>query len=643
MKDYIVVMSGIYGVVSLDKLNKKDYRNLIRWNSIYGDQIDDGYIDDYVFMGIKPEKLKNYDFASEESILHYDNKIGISDSLIYSDTEKGISDELFILKSIIKGGFNALKDINGDFAGAIWDGEKKELILYRDHIGVRPLFYYIDKSKVLFSTDIRGITSIDTIDMAIDENWIYNAITDIYAPSVTNTEYKNIKCVPPGGYIKFIISNNGISTSSERYWIPGQKKIRMKNRTSYTNELRRLIEDAVRIRANATNLRLGAELSGGMDSGVIDLLLAKMGKECFYYSWSPNKEVLPYAEDDERIVIDDICKKAGIKCNYGGLAVNFNDHRQIKDRSPLKFDEEDEKLRFIYKYAFPVYMNTIPIYETAAVMQENGVKLVFTGHSGDEGVSHRGNPFELFYHHEYYRYLRLMYSRSSVFKHRIINTVKLIAENQKKAHNELLKPIQPSEGGLSILNKKFVDDINPEPRKFLYAYDPKKYIQSGGIRRRLDVVAFYSACTGVRYIAPYVDYRLLDFALGIPRYLYFNWYYTRYIFREAFKDIMPNSLYYRRIKLSHSYDNLPENKEQEQAKTVEEAKISEKEAAIKFRKSFLQELDKDYWKKYLDFDALNNWAEMKSKPEYDEAIQRALDRCIQVRYMVKRSRELKEN
>ena len=93
-------------------------------------------------------------------------------------------------------------------------------------------------------------------------------------------------------------------------------------------------------------------------------------------------------KNDERLVIDDICEKAGITCNYGGLSISFLDHDQMRQKSPLHFEKE-EKLSFQYKYAIPEYINTFQIYETAATMQENGVRIVFSGHGGDERRSHR--------------------------------------------------------------------------------------------------------------------------------------------------------------------------------------------------------------------------------------------------------------
>ena len=636
-------MSGIYGVASLDGLGIENYENLEKWNAAYGDQKKEVFFAENLYLGIKPQKLKEYENNIKQGVQKHDEKIGVVDGLIYSDVNNEMSDESFLFSTICDNGIDSLSNINGDFAGAIWDGENRNLLLFRDHVGVRPLFYYFDGKRIIFSSDIRGITSISDIDAAIDEKWIYYNVTNVYFPTVIDTEYEKIKCVPPGGYIKFSFLENKINAYSDRFWIPGQRKIKLKDRASYTKELRRLVEDAIKIRANVTKYPIGAELSGGLDSGVIDILLSKMEKNCFYYSWSSSKEERPYVENDERIIIDDICKENAITCHHGSSKISFNKHTQMNENSPLIFTEQNKNMLYSFKYAFPEYVNTLSIYDTAAVMQENGIKLVFTGHGGDEGVSHRSNPYELYYNHEYYRYFRLMFSRSSVYKNRLINTIRLIRENMKEANEVLLNPIPQSEGGYSILNKDFVKELRPEQVRFLFPYNPKEYIRRGGIRNRLDVLAFYGASTGVRYVAPFVDYRLIDFALGIPRYLYLNWYHNRFIFREAFKDIIPKSLYRVKIKQDHSFDADYEKSDDDNQILDDEEQKQLKEMRIRAKKDMLSWLDRDCWGKYLDFNVLDSWANEEGNPEYDESITMALSKCIQADYMVKRSRELKDN
>ncbi len=626
-------MSGIFGVVSKECIDNKDYLGLELWNKGYGDGDVQSYTSDKYLYGICHESVKK-SVLKERFILEKNQCRAVIDALIFSKYDNGCSDEQFIFDTIYEKGISSLVDVNGDFSGAFWSEKKGELVLFRDHCGVRPLFYYIDDARVIFSSDIRGIISIRDVNADINEEWLYKTLEGYSDITPADTEYKNIKCVPFGGYISFWFTENDIKTTTGYYWKPGEKKIRFKNREQYTVELRKLVEDAVRIRAEVSELPVGAELSGGLDSGVISLILAEMDKRCFYFSWTPGVEDLTYADKDERYVINDICEKAGIDCYHGKLSVNFDRIDVIKKSFPLKTDSTSE-LPFFLEYVFPNYINTTPIYETAAFLKEKGVKLVFTGHGGDEGISHRGDPYELFYSHEYYRYLRLMYSRTSRDKHRIIKTISLIRKNLLEAEAEFKVPfVYMNSGGDKVVNEKFSMKYKRERMPVVsFSFDPKSYIVNGGSRNRLDVLSFFGACTGVRYMAPFMDYRVVDFALGIPRYLYFNWFWDRYIFREAFKDIMPKSLYKQRDKESYSYNSLP------QAAPIKED--PEKIIASKVR--YLSILDRNKWSKYLDYSFLDEWSRTGEKRDDDIAILNALMACIQAENVVKRSREVYES
>ena len=64
-----------------------------------------------------------------------------------------------------------------------------------------------------------------------------------------------------------------------------------------------------------------------------------------------------------------------------------------------------------------------------------------------------------------------------------------------------------------------------------FSYDPVSYIHQGGSRNRLDNVALYGAYNGVRYLIPYLDYRVIDYAVSIPRYQYLRGRRNRFVFR----------------------------------------------------------------------------------------------------------------
>lgn len=635
-------MSGIFGYLNLNNnLHVENAAGLAEWNRAHGTERRDaetcsGGNDSFKYsLGIFRETFKKK-YLNNNSIQKCDGRISISDALLYrrsDESMENLSDEEYLDYVIEKKGINEIENENGDFAGAILNLKNRFLRLYRDHMGVRPLFYYYKDNLVIFSTDIRGITSIDFIDTSLNEDWVYDSIKYGGVLNIDQTEYKYIKCVPPGGYVDFTFSEDLLRECKNSYWVPGKKRYRFKDDEAYIKKHRELIEDAVRIRINAIDGEVGAELSGGLDSSVIDILINRFGRKCTFFSWSPSEEEISLVKDDERIIINDICTQEGIKCNYGKISMYTGKDSMIAQYTPLDITDRSMIEPVNIRYALPSYINTLEICETADYMKRSGVKAVFTGHGGDEGVSHRCNPYELFYNHEYYRYLKTMWARTYKSKNRIIDTLKLMFRNIKKQRVSYKNGFIAHNAIEQMMNKAFINSHANDKRKTLsFAYDPKSYIRNGGSRNRLDVVALFGAYNGVRYIAPYVDYRLIDYSLGIPRHLFVRGFQDRYIFRKAFEDLMPKSLYKLQTKDEKSlaaYWSKNSDK-----------KKSNSTFGTESRQAVASLLDRELWGKFVDFEFLGKWVSEGEKLDVKDAdIANMILTLYSAESMVKKSRE----
>lgn len=608
-------MSSIYGYYQ-DKgltggLSDPDMENMARWNKNYGAKGDKKSFGN-VFIGAYIDRL-NDELPDDEAVFDHGNLVSVIDAVIFNRDEvlskleiignKTISDEELILSLIERYGYQALENVNGDFAGAVYDRERDTITLFRDHMGVRPLFYYCLKDFVLFSTDIRGIIAVKAVDAGLNEDWIYKTAAGAFAIDMVSTEYRNIFCVKPGSILKFSFADGMVKKQENVYWMVGKKKIRLSSDEEYQKRLRELIEDAIRRRLNAVSGMVGAELSGGLDSGVIDILINRMGRKCLYFSWSDSPENLEMAENDERYIIEDICKQEKIECNYGlsDLGENSAIYKKTEENGISVSGDDPIALRF----AFPPYVNTIPIYTTAEYLGSHGAKVVFTGHGGDEGVSHRANSYEMFYNHEYYHYFRYMFSTTHGQKNRIIKTLRKCKKNIFVSGRKFKGAFSSDLAFETVLNNSFAERYKNKTMPTVYfAFDPISYVRQGGSRNRLDNVAFYSSYCNIRYLVPFLDYRVVDFAVSIPRYQYLRGRKNRYIFREAFKDIMPASLYRLRDKETKSLKSIKPNPDW----------------FIHFddeRRKAVGTLNREVWSKYLDFDEIDRWLE-SGEPVGDE-------------------------
>lgn len=634
-------MSGILGFLqnsTCENYQSFNIKTMLLWNRAYGMEAEAVSTNTTYALGCCYERLSE-EREHSTTILTKGKKYAAIDALLFNreemlnkiDLHMTISDEELLFSYIDVLGFDALGDVNGDFAGAIYDDNAKTLLLFRDHMGIRPLFYYACDEFVAFSTDIRGIISLRQVDASISENWIYKTLAGYSTTSQNTTEFKNIFCVNPASYIQFSFKDKKLTLELHKYWELGSKKIRLSSEAAYKDKLRELITDAVKIRLEVTSDQIGAELSGGLDSAIIDILINRLGRKCIYFSWSPNPDELPFAENDERLIIADICEQENIRCLFRKLNSELSNDSNIA-RNLQAIGLRLTKDHPAFRFAFPPYVNTLSICDGSQILQREGAKVVFTGHGGDEGVSHRCNPYELFYHREYYHFFRYMWSITHGQKNRIRKTLKKCYRVLWETRRKLKTPFLNHYRVPDLLNIDFSSKYGKEKMSALhFAYDPKSYINEGGSRNRLDNVALLGSYSGVRYLIPYLDYRVIDFAVSIPRHLYLKGNRNRYIFREAFKDLMPKSLYNLRTKEDNSDKNKKGNPNW--FKEFKQRKIE-----------LISILNRDYWKKYLDFDVIDKW--MKEEEPSDEKRFESENKmyclfmCALAENLVKKSREI---
>jgi asparagine synthase (glutamine-hydrolysing) len=111
------------------------------------------------------------------------------------------SDTEVVLKTYSLLKEKALHLFNGMFAFAIYDKREKSIFLARDRLGIKPLYYYFDGEKFIFTSEIKAILDLE-INTELDYNSINNYFIYRYLPE-NNTPFKHIKKLLPGHYLKF--------------------------------------------------------------------------------------------------------------------------------------------------------------------------------------------------------------------------------------------------------------------------------------------------------------------------------------------------------------------------------------------------------------------------------------------------------
>ncbi len=183
------------------------------------------------------------------------------------------SDTEVLLKSYIFFGKDVINHLNGIFAFAIWDTNKKEIFLARDHFGVKPLFYTNINGSLLFASELKALFQYPGVQKRLDEQGISELFGIGPAHTPGTTIFKDIYEIKPAHFAVFNESGFYI----KRYW-----KLKSEKHSDNFNEtcdkLKFLLNDSI-TRQLVSDMPLCTFLSGGLDSSIITKFASNYCKE----------------------------------------------------------------------------------------------------------------------------------------------------------------------------------------------------------------------------------------------------------------------------------------------------------------------------------------------------------------------------
>ncbi|MFN2395789.1 MAG: asparagine synthase (glutamine-hydrolyzing) [Bacteroidales bacterium] len=188
------------------------------------------------------------------------------------------SDSEAILEAFAVWGTQLPDKLNGMFAIAIWDKQEKVLFLFRDRIGIKPLYYFHKNGETGFASELKALTIHPEIKKNIDIDYIaVNQFLNLGYIPAPNSIYKTIRKFPAGHYA--VIKNGDFKLYP--YWQPEEKinsAHRITDPHTALNELKKLIETSVQYRL-ISDVPYGTFLSGGIDSSLITAVAQSLHSE----------------------------------------------------------------------------------------------------------------------------------------------------------------------------------------------------------------------------------------------------------------------------------------------------------------------------------------------------------------------------
>lgn len=191
------------------------------------------------------------------------------------------SDTEVIVKAYRQWGMDCVSRFEGMFAFAIWDDEQHQLLIARDRMGIKPIYYAPIEGGVRFASNTQALLDTTGIDTDIDPIGLHHQLTLHAVIPAPNTILKGIKKLEPGHWL--IINPDG-QMYKKRFWhLEAKRPVKLndlpapKNEKEWIDAVHQSLKEAVHKRLTASDVPVGVLLSGGLDSSLVVALLAEAG------------------------------------------------------------------------------------------------------------------------------------------------------------------------------------------------------------------------------------------------------------------------------------------------------------------------------------------------------------------------------
>ena len=410
-------------------------------------------------------------------------------------------------------GKNFVDHLDGMFACAIWDLKNKKLIIARDRLGVKPMYYWFKDNNLIFASEIKSILQYEEVERELNFSGLCQFVT--YAYTIDGqTLLKNINELLPGHRLTYDISEKSLKI--EKYW-----DLRLEKNTFAENEnfdqVKKLLENAIDKR-KVSDAPIGALLSGGLDSSVMVAMLTKLTDspvQTFTTGFGNELD-----EFDEAQIVAEHCKT-----NHTEILIDFSD---LTKSLP----------KILWHMEFPFGRPSILSNYMVSEAIKKYVTVAYTGEGSDElfGGYNRYVPYakdpEYFKKEDNLESISSGFFKNKEFREEIFsNNVLQYYKNENHPSNIFQKSIQ-SNINHSALNNALLFELKTEI--------------PGAQTWRIDRT---SSAHAVELREPFLDYKLVEFCASVPSHLKINKkknFTKKYILQKIASELLPEKIVKRK-------------------------------------------------------------------------------------------------
>ena len=524
-------MKGFFGILNLNNGTFQkatvEYLNTKLSNyTITPFQSEEILLDDFAFSNTENNNFSGLQFVGW---CRLDNIEELTQKLSLTNITQ---EKELILASYKLWGNDCVKHFIGDFSFAIWDKNKKELFFAKDQMGIRPLFYIEQEGLLYFGTTIPVIKSALLQKPDLNQEYIAKELLN-YPQKVEDTFFAGIKRLKPAHYIAITA---GREIEEIKYWELSTVDLsHCKTTEDYYALLRTSLETAIQSRIRGKK-NIGCQLSGGMDSSAIAVLLSRImdKKKLHTYSFVLDETTKAYSDNgiDEQGTQEEIISYAGL--------IRENHHPVTSFYYKDVFEQFNKKNEVMGGYANSDCIWQDSMYKVAA--DENQVEVVFSGFPGDEGISQNGNT----YYYDYINDFNLKGLFEFLFDYKLRAVKRIFTYYFEKKINKTQSKYSKIQDMRSLLhpNSSFYKELKNTPFYFNPSFKnwQKQQICRAHTTLRTESEGAYANQYNVETVYPLADIRLLQIMYSLPADLFKPKPYTRALFRNLSKGILPDKV-----------------------------------------------------------------------------------------------------
>jgi len=431
------------------------------------------------------------------------------------------SDTEVILAAYQKWGHDCVKKLNGIFAFAIWDKNNQELFLARDHVGVKPLYYFLKDGKFIFSSEIKAILEHDVFRV-LNHEAFNHYLRVLYVPEPL-TMFEGIYKLPPAS---FAVLKNG-KLDIKKYWnIESSDNLKL-SKQEIEKELREKIFNSVE-KQLVSDKPLGVYLSGGMDSSIVLHNMSQLRSNIDTFSVG-----FELTEDEEKDKFNADFKLARRTAkhygtNHNEVLVSPNDVVELLEKAIWHLDE-------------PISNPTIISMMKLAGFAKNKVDVVLGGDGGDELFGgydrYRIDRWARFFMSPIKRFARFMFQKDDILDRVVNDFGGDVTERFFKEKYFTPTPILAEQNILQRILPKLVWGL--KTKQNLMNVDRQSWL----VDFSLMMTDKMSMLAGLEARVPLLDKDLVEFAVQIPTKYKVNYFKTKIILKNAFDGRIPEFLF----------------------------------------------------------------------------------------------------